>query len=101
MGLIVLTRAGGWTDRLRRYDVWIDGQPHGSIAANTTERFEVAAGRHQIQLRIGLLYSSSIVTVEVGPTELTLTCRPRAIPGLAFLALARPVSWIILEPTAT
>lgn len=72
----------------------------GSIRANATAQFDVSAGAHEVQLFVGPIYGSPVVTVEVGERDVTMICGPSAIPLLAILSLAEPKRWIKLQVRA-
>lgn len=52
VGEIILSRDSGWTDRIRKYRILIDGQQAAEIANGQTIRLEVAPGPHTLQARI-------------------------------------------------
>lgn len=52
MAEIELTRPDGYkTDRLRAYQIYIDGQKAGKIKSGETKTFNVAPGRRQLRLK--------------------------------------------------
>jgi hypothetical protein len=84
-----------WRDRLRAYRVLIDRDEVGRLRSGETGRYQVVAGRHQVELRIDWA-SSPMVKVDVGDNEVaSLRCRPSG--GLALLSLFRPHEYIRLE----
>lgn len=78
---IALTRArGGWRDRLRRYQVIIDGNHVASIRHGERLDLMVTPGQHTVSLRISWA-SSAALDVGVAPGEaVTLECAPGSAP---------------------
>lgn len=52
VGEIILSRDSGWTDRIRKYRILIDGQQAAEIANGQTIRLNVPPGPHTLQARI-------------------------------------------------
>jgi len=84
---IRLERAkGGYTDRLRAYQVMVDGTLAGQVRRGQTLVLETAPGTHHVQLTIDWPKSQP-VQVELQPgQEARLRCWPKAN---AFSALYR------------
>lgn len=61
---IRVVRASGWIDRLRAYQVIVDGKTVGEIFDGETRVFAVSPGRHQIRLKIDW-FGSNILGLEV------------------------------------
>lgn len=75
---IELTRPTGYkTDRLRAYQVYIDGQKVGQIKAGATEVFKVPPGQHELRLKIDWGASEKL-QVELGDSDRAqFICAPR------------------------
>jgi hypothetical protein len=68
--LTVSRPAGTWTDRLRPYEIVVDDQPRGRLAAGRTLSLALPPGRHRVRAGRG-----PEVDVHLGPgatTELRL-----------------------------
>lgn len=79
---ITLTRLAGGRERLRSYQVQLDGQTVGTIAEGETIRVTVPDGSHQLRLKMDLAYSN-VVTVDEDITTFTYLCRSGASPVMA------------------
>jgi hypothetical protein len=104
---ICVSRRTVLQDLLRRYTVFIDGEPTGKLWAFQTGRYPVSPGHHRLRLGIetrlnaplGLMGSSSDeIDVEVGADE-ARSIRTKGRGPSGYLSrrglLRRP--WIILE----
>lgn len=78
MAKIVLTRPTGYkTDRLRPYQIYIDGQKVGHIKPGQAEAFEVPAGQHELRLKVDW-GASEALKVDLGENdEEKFVCGPR------------------------
>jgi hypothetical protein len=66
-----------WRDRFRAYKVMLDGSAAGEIRNGGEVRFEVGAGRHQLRVKVGLLWGSNVLMIDVKPGEVVgCECRP-------------------------
>jgi len=84
-----------WRDRLRAYRIMIDREDVGRLRPGETGRYEVLAGRHQVEVHIDWA-SSPQINVEVADGEIaSLRCRPSG--GVALFSLFRPHEYIRLE----
>jgi hypothetical protein len=74
-GVITLSRtASGWRDRLRRYQIIIDGERVATIKRGV--RLDLTAGRHTVHLQISWARSPQL-GLEVSPGEVVaLECAP-------------------------
>lgn len=78
MAEIVLKRADGHrVDRRRAYRVFIDNQKAGKIQPGESKAFEVAPGRHQLQLKIDWGSSEKRQVDVTEGSQATFVCRPR------------------------
>jgi hypothetical protein len=75
---IALKRPTGYkSDRLRAYQVYVDGQKIGQIKPGETEAFEVPPGRHELRLKIDW-GTSETLQVDLGENdEAKFVCGPR------------------------
>jgi hypothetical protein len=78
MAEIILTRPDGFkTDRLRAYQVYVDGDRLGRIRAGETERFQLPPGLHKLQLKEDWA-SSEKLQVDLGADDpAQFICAPR------------------------
>jgi len=78
MAEIVLKRPTGYrVDRRRSYRVFIDGQKAGNIDAGDAKVFTVAAGQHELQVRVDWATSEK-AQVEVGDgDQVEFVCGPQ------------------------
>lgn len=78
MAKIVLTRPTGYkTDRLRPYQIYVDGQRVGHIKPGEAEAFEVSPGKHDLRLKVDW-GASETLQVELGENdEARFVCGPR------------------------
>ncbi|SDO22397.1 hypothetical protein [Geodermatophilus sp. DSM 45219] len=76
-GALVVSRPAGWyQDRLRRYEVLVDGRVAGRLRRGEDLRLDVPAGRHSVQARIDWT-GSPPVEVDVPPAgSVTVTVTP-------------------------
>jgi hypothetical protein len=96
---IVLSRErGGWRDRARSYDVVLDGERVAKIKRGGQVELPVAAGRHEIVLRIDWC-SSPTMALDLRPGEsVQLSCAPGGSPaGALATALANTDAYIRLS----
>jgi hypothetical protein len=75
---IVLKRPGGYkSDRLRAYQVYIDGQKMGQIKPDETQAFDVPPGHHELRLKIDW-GASETLPVRLGEDDVAkFVCGPR------------------------
>ena len=60
MGKIVVSRATEWTNKLREYGIYVDGQKIGKIGNGDTKTFDVPNGNHTIRAKIDWCGSSEV-----------------------------------------
>jgi hypothetical protein len=77
---------GHWADRVRDYEIVIDGTVVGSIGAGQRGEFAVSAGDHEIRARSDWGGSATVRASLSEAEELKLVCRP----ALANADLWRP-----------
>jgi hypothetical protein len=82
-GEIVINREPqAYTDGLRTYEIWIDGELAGKIRRGERQLIDVAAGEHEVCLKIDWCCSPSVrVTLGAGES-VELTAGPNAHPLL-------------------
>lgn len=68
---------GRWTDRLRRYEVVIDGVIVGRLANGESSVFEVPVGAHDVFLKIDWCRSEKVALDLVVGQKAILRCRGR------------------------
>lgn len=77
MGSVVIERQKAvWRDRLRCYEVLIDGERVAELKSGESARFNLSRGQHDVQLKIDWCRSKCI-TVE-GDHESRLVCKAGA-----------------------
>ena len=77
-----------WQDRVREYEVLVDGEEAGRIANDATLALPLAAGEHRVQLVIDWCVSPELrIAVPAGGT-VRLECGPNANPLLALLYIS-------------
>ncbi|MCL2388377.1 MAG: hypothetical protein FWC89_12660 [Defluviitaleaceae bacterium] len=69
--MIRITRDDSYADKLRAYEIWIDGVYRGSINRNETMEFAVERGRHAVCAKIDWCGSDTIF-VEVGDSVVNM-----------------------------
>ena len=70
-------------DRLRAYQLLVDGEPRGAVKQGETIETELTPGPHRIQMQID--WATSPVLVVPGDSDVALRCRANAHPLLALL----------------
>ncbi|HSW98337.1 MAG TPA: hypothetical protein VLF71_00710 [Candidatus Saccharimonadales bacterium] len=50
--MLTIIRDSGYADRLRKYKVVLDGIVVGDISNGETKSFDIAAGKHSLQLKV-------------------------------------------------
>ena len=95
--MITISRGGGWADRFRAYEIVVDDRHCGLIRAKQTCAVEVEPGLHRVQLRIGPLLRSTVVTVKVEAADVALVCGTTKRAALAWQAFTRQSAWVYLR----
>jgi DivIVA domain-containing protein len=80
---VVVSREGGhWRDRLRKYNIRIDGETVSRLSEFQTETFPLEPGPHVIQAKIDWGTSQKL-SLNLPPGQICyLTCAPGSILGL-------------------
>ena len=86
---IKITREpGGWRDRLRAYEVWVNGEKRAEIRAGEQRVIDVAPGPVEIFLKLDFVRSRIVRLDVLEGAEPHLHCRPRsaitALYGITF-----------------
>jgi hypothetical protein len=89
-----ITRRPHWLDRSRDYHVQLDGRSLGTLNAGETQEFEIPAGSHSLEVRVGKCTSPlRMLSLKAGETiAFECGCRLKGWRALAapwYLALAR------------
>jgi len=67
------------------YAVYLDGKQIGSIRNDSTERFKIETGSHDLRIRIQWL-SSPTVEFQIGPDDtVCFECTPKRLSPFTFL----------------
>lgn len=61
MGKIIITRDSGFTDRVRKYKVNINGENIGTIGNGETKEFKIEQGNYELFLKIDWCRSNKII----------------------------------------
>jgi hypothetical protein len=83
--LRIRRQLGGRADRLRRYQLWIDGGLAGELAPDQMLQVQLPPGQHTIHLQIDWCRSRRIQCVIPTGETLALVCAPGANPFTAVL----------------
>ncbi len=85
MSSIVIHRSASWPDKLRAYQVFLDGEQVGLVKDGAEITIQTTPGTHSIQLRIDWCSSPELhVSVAAGKTEM-LACGANSKLLLALL----------------
>lgn len=104
MASLTITRDSGYADRLRAYQVVLDGERIGEIRNGETKEFSIASGKHVLSLKIDWCGSETaefVVTPEEKPVfQVKSGLRGnRAYLSLWYVLFARN-SYLVLERTS-
>ena len=89
-----------WVDRARAYKVAIDGERMGSVGFGQEQVFEVAPGRHQVQLHIDWCRSRPVEVDVAEGAEVRLACSGRNAVAALYWMVAKHDDYIVLEHAA-
>lgn len=95
MRKLTLFRQPRYSDKIRAYNVVIDGQTVGKIKERETFEYPLTDGPHEIWLTIDWASSNRINCT--GEDDVNLICRSNVKPLFALFALFKPKSWIALH----
>lgn len=68
MAKLIINRKPGFGQRLRRFDVYIDGSKAGEVSKGAAEEFTVNPGRHTVEAKLGW-HGSNRYEVEISGDE--------------------------------
>ena len=68
MASIIINRTSEYLNRLRNYDVYIDGKKVDTISNGETKEFNISAGQHSILIKIDWC-SSQTLLVDINDNE--------------------------------
>ena len=68
MASIIINRTSEYLNRLRNYDVYIDGEKIDTISNGETKEFNISAGQHSILIKIDWC-SSQTLLVDINDNE--------------------------------
>ncbi len=98
---ITLTRDSGYADRLRNYQVLINGKTVGAIANGKTVTFTVEPGTHTIQVCLDWA-KTPVITFQATEAGNVFSVRSNLRGWKIMLTIAYmfiPSEWIVLEQT--
>jgi len=87
---------GHYQDRLRSYDLFVDGEPVGSLRRGQTFDVPVLAGTHLVEAKISSYRSELSIEVEDGETR-RVRCWPAAPLWQVIAPFMIPTRWVGLE----
>lgn len=96
---ITLSRDSGWTDRIRKYNILIDGKVAAEIGNGETITLPVSPGIHTVQARLDWARSPALTfNTEGGSTRFRVLSNLRGWRVmLAVIYAFLPMLWIRLE----
>ena len=92
MGKLKLYREPRYADKIRSYNVVVDGTVVGKIKESQTFEYALQNAEHEIWLTIDWARSNKMVCD--GSKDIDLICRSNVNPFFALLSLLKPRSWI-------
>ena len=95
MGKLKLYREPRYADKIRSYNVVVDGAVVSKIKERETFEFPLNSTGHEIWLTIDWARSNKITCD--GSSDVQLICRSNVNPFFALFALLKPRSWIDLR----
>lgn len=100
-----IVRDSGYADRLRAYDVVLDGNKVGKIGNGETREFPVSNGQHDLSLKIDWCGSKVIRFTAAAGDVLTFDAKSNlrgpAVIGALWRAFFARKSWISLVQRGT
>lgn len=73
--MLSITRDSGYADRLRAYEVILDGKVVGDIPEATTKSFQISPGPHTLYLKIDYIRSNKVNFEHKSNEALKFVCR--------------------------
>lgn len=100
-GEIVLHRSKSYRDRLRKYNVLVDGEQIGHISAGEVKTFPLPPGDHTVELRIDWK-GSPVLNVSITPGEkLHFACGGKGASSALLDLFKKSDAWIPLASATT
>jgi len=104
MAVLKIVRDSGYADRLRAYQVILDGVKIGEIRNGQTQQFPVTPGLHAISLKIDWCGSKAIEFTVTGEDQLTFQAKsnlrgPKLVSALWYVIFDRN-SYLLLKRSA-
>ena len=104
MANLKIVRDSGYADRLRAYQVILDGRRVGEIKDGETQEFAIVPGQHQISLKIDWCGSKAIEFTVTGEERLTFQAKsnlrgPRVFAAIWYAIFDRN-SYLLLEQSS-
>jgi hypothetical protein len=101
MSVLNIVRDAGYADRLRAYQVILDGVKIGEVRDGQTQQFAVSPGQHTLSLKIDWCGSKVIDFAIAGENQVTFHAKsnlrgPRIIAALWFVIFDRH-AYLLLE----
>lgn len=96
-GILTLRREASWSAHLRAFQIFIDGQPQGTIKEDETSHISLTPGPHRLRLRVDWCRSPEVEFQVAAGEAVAYACRASYLSPLD--ALIRPRHYIELLPT--
>lgn len=87
MAILKIVRASGYSDRLRAYQVILDGAKIGEVRNGQTQQFAIAPGQHTLSLKIDWCVSNTIDFTSAGDEEIRFKAKSNLQDLKIFAAL--------------
>lgn len=95
MAKIIINRKAEWMNRLRKFDVYIDGEKAGAVKNGGSEEFSVPAGEHVIHCKLSW-YSSNTYNLHVNENDIKFLAVKGNMKGFVFLYIVLLI--VVLAP---
>jgi hypothetical protein len=99
--MLNIKRESGYADKLRSYEVELDGTTIGEIADGESKSFKIGSGAHTLRLKISWASSNKVNFVSTRNGKVNFRCASRMKGARAWLAiiyvLLLPHKYIELE----
>jgi hypothetical protein len=104
MASLTITRDSGYADRLRAYQVILDGERIGEIRNGETKEFSIGPGKHALSLKIDWCGSETVEFVlnpeETLAFQVKSSLRGKRVFLSLWYALFARNSYLLLERTS-
>lgn len=75
--IVVISRSkGGWRDKFRAYDIFIDEKPHGKLKRGERVELPVPVGKHVVYMKIDWCRSDPVELEVTSGDVVELNCAP-------------------------